>query len=223
MPTGFLDPAYTTLTLVLVLACRPLRAQQVDLGSTPPHTPTLTSGVERRTGTEPSSKIQYARLILKGTLHAAAKGAADPPPPDTPPMLIAQCSLSPNGKYLFEMFASFGGTADLAFYPPWKPAGSQDLFPPRTDKVNITMDFLGYTHVKPFRRQWEIPTEAPSLYHYNPPGFGSPNLEPISYFLRYLLSLPTLRLTLNDRSSEFLTGPFLVDIRQEPLCQAASL
>jgi hypothetical protein len=85
------------------------------------------------------------------------------------------------------------------------------------------MDFLGYTHIKPFRRQWEIPVEAPSLYHYNPPGIGSSNLEEISYFLRYLMSLPTLRLTLDNRSSEFLTTPFLADIRNEPLCRAAGI
>src|SRR5450631_3000755 len=163
MPTGFLTFSRTELALVLVLACFPLHAQQAEPSVASPHTTTLTSGVDRLAGTEPSSNIQYARLILKGTLHVAAKGAPDPPPPDPPPLLIAQCSLRPTGKYLFELFASFGGAADLAFYPPWKPANPQDLFPPRTDKVIITMDFLGYTHVKPFRRQWEIPTEAPSL------------------------------------------------------------
>jgi hypothetical protein len=211
-------------TLVLVVACFSVQAQPPTQSSTSqPQKTTLASGVDRLAGTEPSSHIQYARLILKGTLRAAAKGAADPPPPDPPPLLIAQCSLRPNGKYLFEMFTSFGGLADLAFYPPWKPASPQDLFPPGTDKVTITMDFLGYTHVKPFRRQWEIPVEEPSLYHYNPPGSGSPNMEEISYFLRYLLSLPTLRLTLNNRASEFLTAPFLADIRQEPLCRAAGI
>ena len=223
MPERFFVTALQALTLFFVLADLSSQAQQPDPDSASPHTTTLASGVDRLAGTEPTSHIQYARLILKGTLHAAAKGAADPPPPEAPPLLIAQCSLRPNGKYLFEIFASFGGVPDLAFYPPWKPAGPQDLFPPTTDKFTITMDFLGYTHVKPFRRQWEIPVEAPSLVHYNPPGIGSPNLEPITYFLRYLLSLPTLRLTLNDRSTEFLTTAFLADIRQEPLCRAANL
>jgi hypothetical protein len=216
-----LDPALPVLTLVAVLAALPAYAQQPDQLSAPQNT-TLSSGVQRIAGTEPSSHIQYARLILKGTLHAT-KGAPDPPAPDPPPILIAQCSLRPNGKYLFELFTTFGGPADLAFYPPWKPVDSNDHFPPRTEKVTITMDFLGYTHVKPFRRQWEIPAEAPSLYRYNSPSAGSSNLEEASYFLRYLMSLPTLRLTLNNLSSEFVTTPFLADIRQEPLCRAAGL
>jgi hypothetical protein len=121
------------------------------------------------------------------------------------------------------MFTTFGGPADLAFYPPWKPADANDHFPPRTEKVTITMDFLGYTHVKPFRRQWEIPTEETSVYRYNSPSAGSTNLEEVSWFLRYLMSLPTLRLTLNNVSAEFVTTPFLADIRQEPLCRAAGL
>jgi hypothetical protein len=223
MPTRF-HPIRAIPTLVLVVACFSMQAQPPAQSSTSPlEKTTLASGVDRLAGTEPSSHIQYARLILKGTLHAAAKGVADPPAPQAPPMLIAQCTLRPNGKYFFEMFTSFAGAPDLAFYPPWKSSGPNDLFPPSTGKVTITMDFLGYTHVKPFRRQWEIPSEAPSLYHYNPPGSGSANMEEISYFLRYLLSLPTLRLTLINLSSEFVTAPFLADIRQEPLCRAANL
>jgi hypothetical protein len=65
--------------------------------------------------------------------------------------------------------------------------------------------------------------EEPSVYRYNPPGSGSPNLEEVSYFLRYLLALPTLRLTLNNLSSEFVTTQLLSGIQSEPLCQAASL
>jgi hypothetical protein len=222
MPFGLFSPARAALIAAFVFACIPLRAQQPDQLSAP-QTTTLPSGINRVAGIEPSSQIQYVRLILKGSLHAAGKGVPDPAAPDPPPLLIAQCTLRRNGKHLFEIFTSFGGPADLAFYPPWKSSGPDDLFPPRTDKVTITMDFLGYTHVKPFRRQWEIPVEEPSVYRYNPPGSGSPNLEEVSYFLRYLLALPTLRLTLNNLSSEFLTTQFLSGIQSEPLCQAANL
>lgn len=215
--TGFVLP------LLLVLVRVPLHAQPPNQPSTPQPENTTFAGLDRLAGTEPSSNIKYARLILKGSLHAAGKAIADPPAPDPPPVLIAQCSLRPNGKYFFEVFASFGDATDLAFYPPWKPANSQDLFPPRTDKVAVTMDFLGYTHVKPFRRQWEIPVQTPALYRYNSPGVGSPNLEEVAFFLRYLLSLPTLRLTLDNRAAEFPTTPFLAAIRNEPLCKAAGL
>ena len=85
------------------------------------------------------------------------------------------------------------------------------------------MEFLGYTHVKPVRRQWEVPAQTPGQYRYNPPGAGSTNLEEITYYLRYLLALPTLRLTLDNRSADFLTTPLLDQIRKEPLCRAASL
>jgi hypothetical protein len=81
--------------------------------------------------------------------------------------------MKPNGKFSFELFANFGGATDLAFYPPWIPASKDDLFPPRTEKANMTMKFLGYTHVKPVRRQWEIPVQTPGQYRYNPPGSGS--------------------------------------------------
>ena len=181
----------------------------------------LASGIARISGMEAASHIQYVRLILRGTLRT-------PPPTDataplSSPMLIAQCTARPNGKSFFELFANFGAVSNLAFYPPWTPTSKDDLFPPRTDKAIFTMEFLGYTHVKPVRRQWEIPVQTPDQYRYNPPGGGSQNLEEITYYLRYMVSLPTLRLTLADRSAEFLTTPLLNEIRKEPLCRAAGL
>jgi hypothetical protein len=216
MARRLLESLLSTLTLVLVSARLPLTAQ-------PPDSATLSPGIERLAGTDAPSQIHYIRLILKGSLHTAVKGAPDPAPPDPPPLLIAQCTQRPGGKYLFEIFATFGGPVDLAFYPPWKPSSRDDLFPPRTEKSTVTMDFLGYTHVKPFRRQWEVPIQTPGLLRYNPPSGSSPNLEEFSFFLRYLVSLPTLRLTLGTRSAEFLTTPLLAEIRAEPLCRAAGL
>ena len=186
-----------------------------------PEKTTLASGVDRISGLEASSKIRYVRLILPGSLHtsSAAEAAALSPGPT----LIAQCTLKPNSKSAFELFANFGGATDLAFYPPWAPTSTHDLFPPRTDKAVLTMEFLGYTQVKPVRRQWEVPVPTPGQYRYNPPGGGSANLEEITYYLRYLVALPTLRLTLDSRSAEFLTTPLLDEIRKEPLCRAAAL
>jgi hypothetical protein len=186
-----------------------------------PEKTTLASGVDRISGLEATSNIHYVRLILSGSPHIPF--TAESPTPSPGPTLIAQCTLKPNGKSSFELFANFGGATDLAFYPPWTPTSKHDLFPPRTDKVNLTMDFLGYTHVKPVRRQWEIPVQTPGQYRYNPPGGGSANLEEITYYLRYLVALPTLRLTLDARSADFLATPLLNEIRKEPLCRAAAL
>ena len=182
---------------------------------------TLADGIDRIAGQEPTSQIQYVRLTLPGTLRLPT--AVDSSAPSPSPTLIAQCTLRPNGKSYFELFANFGRATDLAFYPPWTRTPQGDLFPPPTEKVIMTMDFLGYTHVKPIRRQWEIPVQTPGQYRYNPPGSGSSNLEEIAYYLRYLLALPTLRLTLGNNSADFLTTPLLNEIRKEPLCRAASL
>jgi hypothetical protein len=181
---------------------------------------TLASGVDRISGLEATTNIRYVRLVLSGTFQASSGNSSMASPG---PTLIAQCTTKPNGKSSFELFANFGGATDLAFYPPWTPASKDDLFPPRTEKVNMTMEFLGYTHVKPVRRQWEIPVQTPDQYRYNPPGSGSANLEEITYYLRYLIALPTLRLTLGDRSVEFMMTPLLAEIRKEPLCRAAGL
>jgi hypothetical protein len=182
---------------------------------------TLASGVDRISGLEATSEIHYVRLILSGSLLTPSTAESAAPSPG--PTLIAQCTLKPTGKSSFELFANFGGATDLAFYPPWTPTSSHDLFPPRTDKAVLTMEFLGYTHVKPVRRQWEIPVQTPGQYRYNSPGAGSANLEEITYYLRYLVALPTLRLTLDSRSAEFLTTPLLNEVRKEPLCRAAAL
>ncbi len=207
---------FPTALLITALCLQPsLCAQQPDLPQ--PAKTTLPSGIDRLAGQEATSHIQYVRLILAGSLRGSS---ASPVPP---PTLIAQCTLRPNGKSYFELFASFGGTTDFAYYPPWTPTSKTSLFPPKTEKAVLTMDFLGYTHVKPVRRQWEIPVQTSDQYRYNPPGVGSANLEEITYYLRYLLALPTFRLTLDTRSVDFLTTPLLAEIRKEPLCRAAAL
>jgi hypothetical protein len=206
------------LPALLCISCV-FAAQQVEPQQ--PEKTLLADGIDRLAGQEAISRIRYVRLILLGSAPIGTPVASTKP--SSPPSLIAQCTRRPDGRSYFELFANFGGATDLAFYPPWTPANKDDLFPPRTEKATLTMDFLGYTHVKPVRRQWEIPVQTPGQYRYNPPGAGSANLEEIAYYLRYLLALPTLRLTLGDRSAEFLTTPLLNDVRKEPLCRAAGL
>jgi hypothetical protein len=143
--------------------------------------------------------------------------------PTKEPMLIAQCTRGASGKLAFELLANFGGVDDLAYYPPWTPADSHDLFPPQLQKPNMTMEFLGYTHVKPVKRQWEALLQPVGQYRYNPPSGGSANMEDSTYYLRYLLALPTLHLTLMEKTAEFRTTPLLDQIRREPLCKASLL
>jgi hypothetical protein len=212
---------------------------------------TLSAGFNRLSGTEESSRIEYVRLFLDGTLltlriaSADAKalasaradgtgapdgstalpssGSAEASGPILNPMLIAQCTRYPSGKLAFELLANFGGVKDLAYYPPWRPANSRDLFSPQLQKLNITMEFLGYTHVKPVKRQWEALLQPVGQYRYNSPSSGSSNMEDSTYYLRFLLALPTLRLTLGDKTAEFRTKPLLDQIRREPLCKASLL
>jgi hypothetical protein len=209
------------ILLFALLCASPAVTAQQPYAQQPEKT-TLAIGIDRLAGQDTTSHIQYVRLILPGSLRIPSP-ATDSSVPPPAPTLIAQCTLRPDGKSYFELFANFGDATDLAFYSPWTPTSKQDLFPPRTEKATFTMEFLGYTRVKPVRRQWEIPVQTPGQYRYNSPGAGSANLEEITYYLRYLLSLPTLRLTLDNRSADFLTTPLLNEIRKEPLCRAASL
>jgi hypothetical protein len=201
-------PVRAVFALAVLCSSSVISAGQQEHGTVDtdhPEKAALASGVDRIAGLEAAFKIHYVRLILPGSLLTPS--TTESPAPSPGPTLIAQCTSKPNGKSSFELFANFGGATDLAFYPPWVPTSSNDLFPPRTEKVNMTMEFLGYTHVKPVRRQWEIPVQTPGQYRYNPPGGGSANLEEITFYLRYLIALPTLRLTLGNRSVEFMTTP----------------
>jgi hypothetical protein len=206
----------------------------------------VSAGLNRLSGTDESSHVEYVRLFLEGTLLTPPSVSPDANAPlpiasvrtdaaDTPdvraaasassssPMLIAQCTKEASGRLAFELLANFGGVADLAYYPPWRPANSRDLFPPRLEKPMMTMEFLGYTRVKPVKRQWEALLQPVGQYRYNPPSGGSSNMEDSMYYLRFLVALPTLRLTLANKAAEFRTTPLLDQIRKEPLCKASLL
>ena len=216
--TGGMFHVFSRVAVAASLAYTSLSADaQVAAADGPAEKSALASGIERTLATEPISQIRYLRLVMRGRSVSAADGERG-----VTPTIFAQCSQRPNGKFYFDLFTRFEGEPDLTLYPPWKPSGPND-FPPRTQKVTIIMDFLGYAHVKPARKQWEIPVETPGQYRYNQPGFGSSNMEDVSYYLQYLIALPTLRLTLDRQSSEFNTAPLLDQIRKEPMCVAAHL
>ncbi len=198
---------------------------------TPPAEPAsspaiLSPGLSRLEGTNAENKVSYTRLFLAGTLIQPASSASPgttPPAAATtsaPPTFTAQCTQQPNGRLLFEVFANFGGIDDFDYHRPWLPIDG-GLFPPMTPKVAVTMEFLGYTRVKPVKRQWERMDSPAGQLRYNTPGSKSSNLEEFAYYLQYLRALPTLRLTADGRTAEFVTTPLLDQIRREPRCAAA--
>ena len=142
------------------------------------------------------------------------------------PRLIAQCSKSADGKFGFELMADEPGSAGggaLAFQGPWRP-GNGALFAPPLRKIQVTMEFLGYVKEKPLRRQWEYPFGTTGLIRYATPGIKSGNMEGVAYYLKYLRSLPTLRLTIvGSGAVEFETAKWLTVVKAEPLCAAAGL
>jgi len=201
----------------ILAAMAPLISPANALAQSPSQLPTIAPNLARTEGVDTVSGIAYTRLYVS---------AADVPPSATldltRPTLTAQCTKRPNGKTFFELFVNFGGVTDIAFHPPWTPADG-GLFPPRTPKVTMTMEFLGYTRVKPLKRQWERVLQPDGQYRYNPPGGGSSNLDDVSYFFRYLRALPTLRLSVQTQSASFLTTALMEQLHKEPLCTSAGL
>jgi len=185
---------------------------------------TLSQGLRKLSGSEPTTGTTYIRIFLDGILVPPNSPAnATPLATDSPPMLIAQCTQTRSRKLAFELHAHYGGVEDTAYYLPWHSTGPDDLYPPETVKVTIAMDFFGYTKVKPAKRQWEYLIAPVGELRYNPPSITSRNLEDITFYLQYLRALPTLRLTSPDKAAQFNTTPLLEAIRREPLCDASGL
>jgi len=193
--------------------------------SAPPSQPpleTLAPNLARLSGVEPTSGITYVRLFL---LEDAAHNPSQTEPAAfdlTRATLTAQCTQDKKGKLHFELFVNFGNITDTAFYPPWRPTLPTD-FPPPTQKVTVTMEFLGYTRFKPAKRQFEKVVAPYGQLRYNNPAVGSANMEDIAYYLQVLRSLPTLRLSAGPQSASFLTTPLLAQLHNEPLCRASGL
>lgn len=187
---------------------------------------TLAPGLRKLTATEPTTQLTYVRIFLDGVLvapNSPPDAAPLPMTPSTTPVLIAQCMRSTVGKLAFELHTHYGEVEDTAYYPPWHSTGPGDLYPPETLKITVTMDFFGYTKVKPAKRQWEYLIAPAGELRYNPPAVGSRNLEDITYYLQFLRALPTLRLTIPDKASQFNINPLFDAIRKEPLCRASGI
>ncbi len=185
---------------------------------------TLAPGLRKLSGVEAESRISYARLFLDGIrVPVNSPPAVEALKTEVTPVLIGECTESPHGKQRFELHMHYGDVEDTAYYPPWRRKNNQDLFPPPTVKTTVTMDFFGYTHVKPVKRQWELVTAPKGEMRYNPPSGQSKNLEEITFYLQYLKALPTLRLTLGDKAVQFEINPLFDAMRKESLCKASGI
>lgn len=179
--------------------------------------------LRRIEGIDAATGIAYTRILLPGRLvspssapgfmEASFAGAGAP-------TLIAQCTHQSSGKQGFELFLSLESAAsDLEFRAPLQPSPEH----PRPQRVSLSMDLSGYTHIDGMRRQWEDLREPSGLFRYAAPGFHSSNLDDAPILMRYLVALPTLRLSVANRSALFETSPLLTEIRSEPLCKASLL
>lgn len=193
--------------IFLVSSCSITQAQTQSLATA--------QEMKRIEGTDPDDHVSYVRLILTGTLVASADITS-------PPALTAQCTKQITGKLGFELFANYGGVEDDRYHRRWMPKDG-GLFPPATQKVSVTMEFLGYRKVKPVKRQWELMEQPPGQLRYNTPSGSSSNMEDITFYLQYLKALPTLRLTYNSKAAQFVVSPLLEQIHKEPLCRASGL
>ena len=184
----------------------------------PPIHPAAPPPVARLAGIDEASGISYALISIDGRLISSTAA------PVPPPSLTAQCTKTPSGKLRFELLADLGAIPALAFYPPWRSTANSNLFPPTLEKTSVTMEFLGYTRVKPVKRTWEYLLQLPGEMRYAAPGLASPNVDDVTFYLRYLRSLPTLRLTVAGKgSAEWDTTRWQAAIHSEPLCSASGL
>jgi hypothetical protein len=215
------------LVLAMTVALTTSLAQDaaVPAISSQPSIELLAPKLGRLSGREPTSGISYTRIFLLSNADAPRAPSPETPPKSLQldqPTLTAQCTETPNHKQHFELFVNFGGVTDPAFYPPWHPTPAEQ-FPPATDRIRLTMEFLGYTKVKPVKRQFEKTTQPYGQLRYINPGLSSPNLEEFAFYLQYLRALPTLRISDGLHTAEFFTTPLVTQLHNEPLCHAAGV
>ena len=174
---------------------------------------TIAPDLIRLEGVDAVSRIHYVRLLLS---LPAPQGSTKPPPRFT-----MECT-EKKGKRSLAWLVSFGGIADVGFTRPFQPT-PQERFPPTNPSANLKLTFEGYTKWKPYTRSWEV---LPSgELKYRNPGIDSPNLDGPRFFLKYLGSLPGLRIGYAKPAPEsppelfFRTQPLLDELNKTPVCQ----
>ena len=176
---------------------------------------TLGKTLGRADGVDARSGTAYTRLYLV----SEGAGAFD----TARPMLTVDCTRRQDGKYGFGMALHYNGTTDTGFHAIRSLHAGQPHFEHTDDQREVTLEFLGYTRVKPLKRQFLLVSEPAGALVYNPPGLHSYNLEDASYPFQYLRALPTFRTTYSGWTVTFETEPLLAQISKEPLCAASHL
>jgi len=214
------------LYLAALAAAALLALPRYILAQDATHLATIAPNLARNEGTDAASGIAFTRLYVSADTPASttpATAAAPSPTLDlSQPTLTAQCTKRANGKLFFELFVNFGGVTDITFYPPWVRSEGV-MFPPATPKLTLTMEFLGYTKVKPVKREFQYVTKPSGQIRYNSPGLHSSNMEEIAFYFQYLRALPTLRITGDGHTVSFLTTALQAQLHKEPLCTASGL
>lgn len=177
---------------------------------------TLSPTLARSGGVDAASGTAYTRLYLVSGGPGESFDA-------TRPTLTVECTRRGEKKYALGFGLNFTGVPETAFRPMKSLHEGTPHFDRTMDQREVVMEFLGYTRVKPMKRQFVLVSEPGGALVYNPPGMHSFNLEEAAYYLQYLRALPTFRMTYEGRSATFETGPLLEQIRREPVCGASRL
>ena len=169
--------------------------------------------LQRVEATDLESGIHYVRLLLSLRTNEDAAQTAQP-------RFTVECQ-DIKGKREMLWFVSFGGVEDPGFVPPFR-ATQANPYPPHYPGVNLKMTFEGYIKSNPFTRSWSL---LPSgQFRYRNGGADSPNMESARWFLRFLSSLPGLRIVpakpLKGDPGEifFPTQPLLDELKKVPIC-----
>jgi hypothetical protein len=186
----------------------------LEICATPGRSQTLppATGLSQTEGADAGSGIRWIRIAQAADKRAAATGSAS----DDGPRLTVQCS-ELSQKRRVDLYVDFGG-ADRTFHAPPLP-DPVTHFPPHNPSASLKMDFPGY---RAFKRNWEAMPSGE--YRYRLPSFDSGNMEPVSFFLQCLSSVPDVRVSFADRKAaakeaEFRTAALMNAVHMAPLCQ----
>jgi len=196
------------IVLLFLIADGALLAQDLPTPQPIPGEPNLL----RLEGVEPETHVHYIRLLLSQPTTADSTTA--------PPRLTFEC-LDKEGKPDFKWYVSFGGIADYRFLGPFNPTPGVPYHLDETD-FDLKMGFEGAPLKKPYIRSWALlPTGE---LRFRNPGFHSPNLETLSFFMGILKYYPGLRLAYANSAKGdpsgvlFHTEPLLKELKNNPMC-----